>query len=60
MTPTSDTLTFSLPLWAGSVRLAQAAGPAARLPQPTGSAVISLLLKQFWSPWSVGQSLTTA
>ncbi|SGZ27109.1 BQ5605_C025g10057 [Microbotryum silenes-dioicae] len=36
----------SLPFWAGSVRLTQAAGPAARSPEPTGSALLYLLLKQ--------------
>ncbi|SGZ14831.1 BQ5605_C029g10621 [Microbotryum silenes-dioicae] len=36
----------SLPFWAGSVRLTQAAGPAARSPEPTGSALLFLLLKQ--------------
>ncbi|SGY37627.1 BQ5605_C003g01846 [Microbotryum silenes-dioicae] len=39
------TLALSL-FWAGSVRLTKVAGPAARSPEPTGSALLSLLLKR--------------
>ncbi|SGY53652.1 BQ5605_C006g03785 [Microbotryum silenes-dioicae] len=43
--PDSHTSALSL-FWAGSVHLTKVAGPAARSPEPTGSALLSLLLKQ--------------